>query len=406
MMQRFWVVRFCLYLLACGLTIADVGQESTVSEFAPWEQTRGDLDHLNGYIKDSSSSLKVEHDEAYRSLLATSALDRNKKPALSNFLENLFRPVQEPQAQQLNTFEASDVNSTTDFKPIRINCGGKALKDAQGNEWSEDAYYNKGFKSINMPSALSATQDSSLYQTYRYDFGMFGEPLTYSFPIPNGEYQVVLYFPRKLSIAPKLRKFEVWIEDSLAFTSDEIAATQGPALSMTTHAIVSGDNLKIKFDAKTRYAYVSAIVVSALPPSAPIAPPTVPTVDPPPAPSPITPPPTNPTATAATRINVGGGQVIDTSGNTWIADNYFGGKGAIYGTCPAEIANTVDDNIYCDNRWFGPLQGPPFAYQIPVSVAGQYEVRLHFAELVSLPWPLLFRLLLLLSLTSDFWHSC
>ena len=279
-MRLFWVVRFCLYLLASGLTIADGFQESTVSEFALWEQTGGDLDHLNGYIY-SASSPNVKHHEAHRSLLATSALNRNKKPTLSNFLENLFRPVEEPNAQKLNTVEASTVNSTTGFKPIRINCGGKALTDAKGNEWSDDAYYNKGFKFMNLPSALAGAQDSSLYQTYRYNLGMFGEPLKYTFPIPNGEYEVVLYFPDKLSIAPNMRKFEVWIEDSLAFMSDEIAdATQGTALSMTTDAIVSDENLEIKFDAITRYAYVSAIVVSALPPSAPFAPPAAPIAPP------------------------------------------------------------------------------------------------------------------------------
>ena len=92
-----------------------------------------------------------------------------------------------------------------------------------------------------------------------------------------------------------------------------------------------------------------------------------------------------PGGTAITRINAGGGQFVDAAGNTWIADNYFGGKGTSYGSCPAVVANTVDDELYCTNRWFAPSDGPPFVYQVPVSAAGLYEVRLHFAELVSLP---------------------
>jgi Malectin domain len=75
---------------------------------------------------------------------------------------------------------------------------------------------------------------------------------------------------------------------------------------------------------------------------------------------------------------------VDAAGNTWIADNYFGSKGAAYGSCPAIVANTVDDELYCTNRWFASYHGPPFVYEIPVSVAGLYEIRLHFAELVSL----------------------
>ena len=90
-----------------------------------------------------------------------------------------------------------------------------------------------------------------------------------------------------------------------------------------------------------------------------------------------------PTSTA-TRINVGGDQFVDSTGKTWIADNYFGGKGAAYGSCPKAIANTVDDDLYCTNRWFAPWHGAPFVYQIPVPSSSQYQVRLHFAEIVSL----------------------
>jgi hypothetical protein len=85
----------------------------------------------------------------------------------------------------------------------------------------------------------------------------------------------------------------------------------------------------------------------------------------------------------ATRINVGGGAFVDSTGKTWIADNYFEGKGAAYGACPRAIANTVDGGLYCTNRWFAPWHVAPFLYQIPVPAAAVYQVRLHFAEIVS-----------------------
>jgi Malectin domain len=132
-------------------------------------------------------------------------------------------------------------------------------------------------------------------------------------------------------------------------------------------------------------APTAPIPAPTAPNPAPVSPPVVPPPN-----APIT-PPTAPTATAIERINAGGGQFADAAGNTWIADNYFGGKGAGFGSCPAIVANTVDDELYCTNRWFASWDSPPFVYQIPVSVAGLYEVRLHFAELVSLSLLLKYR---------------
>ena len=100
-----------------------------------------------------------------------------------------------------------------------------------------------------------------------------------------------------------------------------------------------------------------------------------------------TPAPVSSPTSAATRINVGGGPFVDSTGKTWIADNYFGGKGAAYWACPKAIANTAEDELYCTNRWFAPWHGAPFVYEIPVPSSAQYRVRLHFAEIVSLRAP-------------------
>ena len=77
------------------------------------------------------------------------------------------------------------------------------------------------------------------------------------------------------------------------------------------------------------------------------------------------------------RINVGGGQFTDPTGNVWQDDAYFN-SGAATWDCPKAIANTDNDNLYCTYRWFD--QARPYLYQIPVA-NGNYKVRLHFAEM-------------------------
>ena len=73
------------------------------------------------------------------------------------------------------------------------------------------------------------------------------------------------------------------------------------------------------------------------------------------------------------RINAGGGEYVDSLGNTWLADQYFDG-GNLYSTT-AEIFQTEDDSLYQTERWQTNL-----SYNIPVE-NGAYEVDLHFAEI-------------------------
>lgn len=80
------------------------------------------------------------------------------------------------------------------------------------------------------------------------------------------------------------------------------------------------------------------------------------------------------------RINAGGYGFTDPSGNVWEGDddhNYYN-IGTAYGACPLTIANTANPNIYCSNRWF--VQTRAYNYEVPVP-NGEYQVRLHFAEM-------------------------
>jgi Malectin domain len=156
--------------------------------------------------------------------------------------------------------------------------------------------------------------------------------------------------------------FDVYVENSLIAAGFDIVKQAGPNTAVVLERIVSVNDggVTIELVKGIENPAINGIEIIA-------------TSDPVPAPTPAPPtapiaPPTAPTSTAVVRINVGGDQFIDTAGNTWIADNYFGGKGASYGSCPAIVANTLDDDLYCTNRWFGPWHGPPFVYSIRLSM--------------------------------------
>ena len=86
-------------------------------------------------------------------------------------------------------------------------------------------------------------------------------------------------------------------------------------------------------------------------------------------------------------INAGGSEnYTDANGTAWIADSVYGVEGQRYrpSACPSSMTSTADATIYCSQRAFSSSQSnPPFVYRIPVPKASQYEVRLHFAEIVS-----------------------
>jgi Malectin domain len=85
------------------------------------------------------------------------------------------------------------------------------------------------------------------------------------------------------------------------------------------------------------------------------------------------------------RINAGGQSYVDSSGNLWSADKFvLKNYGQVYTTCPNAISNTIEDTLYCSQRWFSTWSGTPYVYSIPIASSGVYEARLHFAEIVSI----------------------
>jgi len=102
---------------------------------------------------------------------------------------------------------------------------------------------------------------------------------------------------------------------------------------------------------------------------------------------PVAAPVSSPTSPAdyAVRINVGGEEYTDTEGNLWLADAASIGQIHGIGCVGDAISETVDDELYCANRWFSLANSnnSPYIYTVPVDLEGDYTVRFHFAETVS-----------------------
>lgn len=80
------------------------------------------------------------------------------------------------------------------------------------------------------------------------------------------------------------------------------------------------------------------------------------------------------------RLNVGGPEYTDSSGNLWAADEYFN-TGIGGGRLTIDIAGTDDPTLYKTERWDKRAE-PELMYTLPVA-DGTYTVRLHFAEVFS-----------------------
>lgn len=303
------------------------------------------------------------------------------------------------QAEETRALNFAPASAPVQFEAIRINCGGESTKDVRGKTWLEDQFYNKGFVSKNRLGVLKSSKgESTLFKTYRYAFGSLLKPLKYNIPVPDGAYEVTLYFPETIMVlAPKLRRFSVRMEQSLAFTSDdipkptEVGGDNGAASVMSYTTVVQDGSLEIRFDARLgRKVYVAAILIQAAAATSMPTPPLICTspeptqtpaalVKPTPAsqaPILVAQPTANDTAVASSfRINAGSGSnYTDSLGKVWNADAYFTG-GLTYADTTYNISDTEDDSLYQTER------NGDFSYDFVVPV-GNYEIILHFAELV------------------------
>lgn len=195
-----------------------------------------------------------------------------------------------PQAPHFNEFNKEATKITAPVKDYsylyRVNCGGPAYTDQNGQLWSADRQLTDGgFGSqswtTNFPGmpAFFASQrrtfdpikgstDWKLFQTFRYG----RDQLTYHFPVPDGEYLVELYFIEPWlgtgggMNAKGMRLFDVAVNGTTLLKDVDIWAEVGhdAALKKTVKAKVKGGQLVISFpQVKSGQAVISAIAIAS-----------------------------------------------------------------------------------------------------------------------------------------------
>lgn len=83
-----------------------------------------------------------------------------------------------------------------------INCGSNQdFTDSNGRIWMSDRYFGNGVARTSTSSVLNES-NAVLYQTYRESLDW--EELTYSIPVPEGEYNVVMHFAETVYVDSSL----------------------------------------------------------------------------------------------------------------------------------------------------------------------------------------------------------
>ena len=147
---------------------------------------------------------------------------------------------------------------------IRINAGGGAYTDSNGNPWLADFGFNAG-NVATTGSVISGTGDASLYQSMRWDDNATPE-LRYGFGVANGVYQVSLYFAESFVNGTGQRVFDVEMEGVLVMNDVDIYAESGGkniALKRTVQVSVLDGELTIQFLHQVENPVINAIEIIA-----------------------------------------------------------------------------------------------------------------------------------------------
>ena len=186
--------------------------------------------------------------------LVTITIDRHE---LADSL--LFDSVIEVETDGGNQEIALHVATTNE--PLRLNCGGGEMLDANQNFWFEDLFAVAG-QQIGSSDSIANTENDWLYQTARS--GM----TRYELPIQNnGLYEIALHFAEIEHSAAGQRIFDVQIEDSLVLKDFDIFVESGSLSALIKKAKVKIDDnqLDIVFLSKTGEPIIAGIEIARAP---------------------------------------------------------------------------------------------------------------------------------------------
>jgi hypothetical protein len=158
----------------------------------------------------------------------------------------------------------------TTLREFRINAGGSDFTDSEGNLFVADKalspgdFGHSGGQAAFFNSQVSGTTDDLLYQSTRG-----GSSFSYIFDlIPNGDYQVTLYFIEPFQQSPGRRQFDVIVEDLVGLDNLDLYAEAGGRFVAHTESFpitVADSRLDIRFQAVVgSNAIVSAIAVTPI----------------------------------------------------------------------------------------------------------------------------------------------
>ena len=294
---------------------------------------------------------------------------------------------------------------------VLINCGSYAnhTDPITGFQWEDDhlhTYYDTSGTlglSLESPSdEFAGTENDVVYATYRLFKARKDPPYRYRIPVPNGLYVVELHFAETEFTTAGARIMNIRIQGILEHTGVDVFALAGNAINtavtLETIATVDDGFIIIDLESVKKNPFISAIAIydedapsgeGSLPSAAPsAAPSSAPSVSPSAEPSktPSEDSSGTPQFEAVALINCGGGDYTDINGIAWEADSTralyaAGGTNGIPQMTTTEILGTDDDVLFQSGRMFQRRKPEPYKYEIPVPVAGDYNVVLHFAEI-------------------------
>lgn len=150
------------------------------------------------------------------------------------------------------------------FSPVRVNLGGPAYTDANGNVWQADMGCSGGAAYQQFGAPVSGTKDATLFDSIRY--APQGGNFTCTYAVPNGAYTVNLSFAE---LWGGHRSVNVLVNVASALTGFDVFAKVGGGIAdiESIPVTVTTGSISIELDSIGGNGYIDAIeIVQANPP--------------------------------------------------------------------------------------------------------------------------------------------
>ncbi|RYZ21009.1 MAG: T9SS type A sorting domain-containing protein, partial [Chitinophagaceae bacterium] len=143
----------------------------------------------------------------------------------------------------------------------RVNAGGPQVTTSAGTFVADNYFSPSPGNRLSVTNAIAGTTNDALYQTERW-----GNSFSYAFPVPNGQYKVVLHFAEIYWTTAGNRVFDVSIEGTRRLDNFDIVARAGAftAIADTFAVTVSDGTLNIAFSSLTATGGKDNAKVSAI----------------------------------------------------------------------------------------------------------------------------------------------